>query len=735
MATKAKPSVEVQLHGQMLVPIGNLVPTKHNPRHFHKDAAFKELRANMGASGLDYAVIARSLERGSSPQDPEQTIYELLAGRRRWEAAKDLGWTHVPTIVRVLDDKEARELTVRENVQRQDLTPLEESNGVQSLLDVGFSAEEVADRFGKTAKWVARRARLRELHTTWQKHLDNPGHWTADYSAGHLEVIAALPSEVQAQIFKELEDQIDDFYRDPVPPVDQFRKDIAREYLHTLAAASWDLADDTLVPEAGACTSCPKRSSVQPLLFDDPDPDSKAKTARDHCLDDACWKRKGAELANRSITELTVGGKKPLQIFEHGCGVEPRDAESASNYKTVKANEKGAVQAVVVAGPAAGETRWVKPQPWRSTRPESSSSGVRTAGRKMTDKEKRAGLEKRRRVWVINEIRQRIEASLDGKTDAGCATVEQIQEDALYTNDALRYVLAFGTHWRADSSDADTPGSGKRDDHAAGWPALEAMKDATDNESFKSAWRHVLRVWVSRLGGHGVIYQFDRVYADAKKMCPLLAIDFDEVRAAAEKAIPTPKSWAAKAPAKNPKKPKAAKASTASKASKRKTKKASGKKSPASKAAKKPKQPNIYEAVASKRGKKPKALAEDDPRRKCRVCGCTWTTPCTGGCYWVEDDLCSACEHDPRAKKVNQHIHDTFCPAGIAEKEAEQAPLNAHTGKPDPVLGILSKGRKHKPNAAAAAVRERTKGLESPGKPSKKPKPKSKASARKAVAV
>jgi len=543
----------------VMLHVDQLVPTPDNPRHFHDDEAFRSLAGNIRKLGrILQPLLARPMP-GQKPRKDRTEMFDLRAGERRWRAAKAIGMTHVPVIVLDLDDREAMEVTITENLQRQDLTPLEESDGIQRLLAIGWTVESVAERFSKSPRWVAKRAKLRELNAKWRKAIDDPTHWASRWPAANLEVIAPLPEKTQSDVLDELDQDggqlWDSPHNDVIPKADALHRWIARQYLDVLSGATWDLGDATLVPKAGACSACPKRASAQPLLFDD-DVDAK-KPSGDRCLDKACFAAKGMAQAKRKVAELTVGGKPPVQLLGSASwdpdtkALEKKGAVHASRYSAAKAGSAGAVQAVVVHGESAGEVRWVKPAGSGGSASSRSSAGKLEPATRMTMAQKRAALNKRRQVWVINAVRDHVQAMLDRKLGIPLTVMQLAEQEGV--EETLRHVCAFGTAWNADNIHHDKSKYVTRHRSSkdfAGWPAMDELEDAKLPDLLESLWRHVLRVFVDRLTNP---YDVPKYVADAERIAQTVYLDFRALVAKAELEIPTPRSWSDQPAGKKPK--------------------------------------------------------------------------------------------------------------------------------------------------------------------------------------
>ncbi|WP_114395462.1 ParB/RepB/Spo0J family partition protein [Oleisolibacter albus] len=143
-----------------LLPIDQVRPGKYQPRrHFNEE----ELRA-LVESVRERGVLQPLLVRKDPAAQPGHTQYEIIAGERRWRAAQLAGLHEVPVLVRTLSDREALEIALIENIQRQDLTPLEEAEGFRRLMDeFEHTQEDLARAVGKSRSHVANMLRLLSL--------------------------------------------------------------------------------------------------------------------------------------------------------------------------------------------------------------------------------------------------------------------------------------------------------------------------------------------------------------------------------------------------------------------------------------------------------------------------------------------------------------------------------------------------------------------------------------------
>ncbi len=175
--------------GILQIPIGDLRPGKFQPRRNFDDGELQTLAASIGEKGVLQPVLVR--------RHPEEAgCWELVAGERRWMAAQRAGLQEVPAIAHDLSDRETLEAAIVENVQRQDLTPLEEAEGYSRLIaEFGHTQKALAKIVGKSRSHVANSLRLLNLGDGVKKLLDSAaltaGHARALLSAGDPDALAA----------------------------------------------------------------------------------------------------------------------------------------------------------------------------------------------------------------------------------------------------------------------------------------------------------------------------------------------------------------------------------------------------------------------------------------------------------------------------------------------------------------------------------------------------------------
>ena len=162
--------------------ISELEPNRDQPRKEFDPAALAELADSIAAVGVIQPLIVRPLVSGG---------YQIVAGERRWRAAQSAGLTEVPVIIRELNDKEVDEIALIENLQREDLNPVEEAEGYRHLMnEYGMTQEQVASRVGKSRPSVANSVRLLELPESVLGMLT-----AGDLTVGHVRPLLGLKDE------------------------------------------------------------------------------------------------------------------------------------------------------------------------------------------------------------------------------------------------------------------------------------------------------------------------------------------------------------------------------------------------------------------------------------------------------------------------------------------------------------------------------------------------------------
>lgn len=172
------------------VPVDQICRGRYQPRREIESAALEELADSIRAQGLMQPIVIRPVETG----------YEIIAGERRWRAAQMAGLTAIPAVIRDVPDEAAIAMALIENIQREDLNPIEEAIALQRLQqEFELSQQEVAEAVGKSRSAVANLLRLLNLCDEVKTFLER-----GDIEMGHARALLPLGAELQAQAGREV---------------------------------------------------------------------------------------------------------------------------------------------------------------------------------------------------------------------------------------------------------------------------------------------------------------------------------------------------------------------------------------------------------------------------------------------------------------------------------------------------------------------------------------------------
>lgn len=178
-------------NASIALPLREIEPNRAQPRKQFDDSALAELADSIAQHGVLQPLLVRPLMSGG---------YQIVAGERRWRAARMAGLAEVPAVVRELSDQEVMQLALIENLQREDLTAMEEAEGYQALMDsYGLTQEEIARIVGKSRPTVGNALRLLNLPPAVRELLEQGA-----LSAGHARTLLSLPNPEQMEEMAEL---------------------------------------------------------------------------------------------------------------------------------------------------------------------------------------------------------------------------------------------------------------------------------------------------------------------------------------------------------------------------------------------------------------------------------------------------------------------------------------------------------------------------------------------------
>jgi ParB/RepB/Spo0J family partition protein len=270
------------------VPLDAITPSPLNPRREFAKADLAELAASIRENGVLQPILLRPAAGADR--------YELVAGERRWRAAREAGLPAIPAVVREIPDDQVLRLALLENLQRKDLHPVEEADALAALHKDGMAVGDLAAKLGKHPHYVYARMKLADLSPAARK----------PYRAGRIThaaalLVARLPNDrdrdAAARYIAERCDGTED-----AMPTAHVRDYLDRTYMLRLEGARFPKDVENFVSGVPACTSCPKRTGNQRGLFAD------VKSA-EVCTDPACFAAKQAMYHRRTREAALATGR------------------------------------------------------------------------------------------------------------------------------------------------------------------------------------------------------------------------------------------------------------------------------------------------------------------------------------------------------------------------------------------------------------------------------------------
>jgi ParB/RepB/Spo0J family partition protein len=379
------------------IGIEQLRESPTNPRRHYDEKGLNDLADSIKAKGVVQNLVVRAL-MDSTTRDGAQE-YEIVAGSRRYRAAKLAQLKALPCVVRSYSDAEVLEIQVIENNQREDVHPLEEGEGYAALLKVeGYTVEAIAGKIGRSDKYVRERLQLAKLHPKVKENYEKGRLWYT-----HARLFSRLTIEQQEEALRNV--WVNGFYgREEKHPISvkELETWIEMNIEKALGSASFPLDDATINKQAGACVSCQFNTATDMQLF----PDYATSNKKGVCLKPECFKGKVKTYADRilnqklkdeSLADMLLVSKRSYSnsVKTMKDGTE-RVVVGWDNFEKVKKGEKGAVPAILVGAQDIedkGKTIYVKLKNKKDAKPakneqRSSSSSTGSGEKKMTPEEK-----------------------------------------------------------------------------------------------------------------------------------------------------------------------------------------------------------------------------------------------------------------------------------------------------------------------------------------------------------
>ena len=341
------------------VPLTLLQESPTNPRRHFDEEFLKGLAESIRANGVLQPLLVR----------PRNERLEIVFGAQRYRAAQIAESETVPVRIREMSDAQVLEAQLVENLQRKDVHPMEEAEGFRALLNLEepkYSIEQIAAKTGKSAVFVATRLKLVDLIPDAVE-----AFYHDEIGVGHALLLAKLQPEQQKEALSACYQETYGSGKSKLVllPVRHLQQWIEQNIMLILKDAPFDRKDAALVPSAGSCVDCPKRTGHNKLLF------AGISDHADACSDPACWSVKleahvkKTVAAKPKLVQISTAFAKPAEgspVVARSRYIEIRQEKPKNKYQQ-DAPEfkmcKYATEAIVADGAEKGEIRKVCANP------------------------------------------------------------------------------------------------------------------------------------------------------------------------------------------------------------------------------------------------------------------------------------------------------------------------------------------------------------------------------------
>ena len=311
------------------VPLSLLNLSKTNPRRTFDEVALKELAESIRAQGILSPLLVRPLTENG---------FEIVFGERRYRAAQLAEQDSVPVRIKQMTDAEALEAQLVENLIRAEIHPMEEAQGFRALLNLEepkYSIEQIAAKVGKSPAFVASRLKLTDLVPAAVEVF-----YAGEIGVGHALLLAKLPADQQEQALSACFKEVYNGGAKPAHvllPVRNLQFWIDSNILLVLKDAPFNKRDAQLVPAAGSCADCHKRTGHNKLLFGD-----DLGRQGDRCTDPSCYQAK----IQAHVAQTVAAKPELVQIStaygsqKEGSPVLPRNKYTAIRDQQPKSKDE-----------------------------------------------------------------------------------------------------------------------------------------------------------------------------------------------------------------------------------------------------------------------------------------------------------------------------------------------------------------------------------------------------------
>ena len=341
----------------LLIALGEIELSPTNTRQID-DKSLADLAASIRQNGVLQPILVRPIEA-------ESAKYQIVAGERRFRAAGLAELKEIPAQVRAMSDDEALSLQIIENLQREDLHPLDEAESFRRLREaMGVTVREMAQRVAKDARYVARRLSLTNLieegREDFRKERITLAHSLEICRLAPEIQIAALTACYETKTVESREGNDYDYVADKARPARHVRylQDWLMRNVHlNLQTAAFQLDDARLREDGLTCVDCPQRTGRDRLLFAD-------IKSGDTCLNPLCFQAKLQQFVQITKVEVEAKQSKPAALIStyYGSNAESSEALGVDQYQVLekKADRcEFAEKAVTADGTEVGKVKWI----------------------------------------------------------------------------------------------------------------------------------------------------------------------------------------------------------------------------------------------------------------------------------------------------------------------------------------------------------------------------------------
>jgi len=385
------------------IELDRLQESAQNPRKRFDPARLAELTESIREKGVLVPLLVRPVGGDS---------FEIVAGSRRFRAARAAGLAKVPVLILEMTDVQVLEAMLIENLQREDIHPLHEADGYRALLALpGYDVPAIAAKVAKSESYVYQRLKLAELVPKARE-----AFLSDEITAGHAILIARLQPKDQIgaleACFEHLYAPGASKLKPSARSVRRLADWIANEIHLDLAGAPWKKDDAGLVPKAGACTTCPKRTGFSPALF----PDIAKK---DLCTDPGCFQEKRAVFLALRKSELKAKGVAVVEISRDWQHDRKEKALGPDAWRPAKRDCEKTATGLIVHGKDVGQAITICTNKACKRHRDGGGSHLSASERRSQDQyaaeqrasERKAAVEARARLAILDAVLAKVPAA------------------------------------------------------------------------------------------------------------------------------------------------------------------------------------------------------------------------------------------------------------------------------------------------------------------------------------